>query len=87
MTGFLGNLFFSDGFFAIPFLAVLCKVFFFAGFFLTDLFVRAFVTVFFFAGFLGVVAGRGVVPEDASPPTAAESQKRNSGDFMSAPLM
>ena len=87
MTAFLAILFFGDGFFAIFFLAVFFTVFFFAGFFLTDFFVRDFVVAFFLAGFLGVVAGRGAVPDDALPPTAAESQKRNSGDILSAPLM
>ena len=84
MTSFLAILFFGDGFFAIFFLAVFFTVFFFAGFFLADFFVQDFVVVFLLAGFLGTV---GAVPEDALPPVAAESQKRNSGDLLSAPLM
>jgi len=49
--------------------------------------VRAFLAAFFFAGLLGVIFRRDAAPEDASPPIAAESQKRNSGDFSSASLM
>ena len=85
MAAFLATFFFGDVFFAVFFLAVFFTVFFFAGFVLTD--VRAFLAAFFFAGLLGVIFRRDAVPEDASPPIAAESQKRNSGDFSSASLM
>ena len=77
----MATFFFGDVFFAVFFLAVFFTAFFFAGFLLTD--VRAFLAAFFFAGLLGVIFGRDAVPEDASPPIAAESQKRNSGDFSS----
>jgi hypothetical protein len=98
---FLATIFFGGIFFVVFFLVVFIAVFFDAVFrlvdfsllgFLADLFCASLLGSGLLAGFgaglLGVLLRCGWVPEDeVSPADAAESQKRNSGAFSSAPFM
>jgi hypothetical protein len=82
---FSADFFFGDVFFAVFFFTAFFFAAFFAGFYLAVLIVLA---GLFDAGTVAGFLRGGKVPDaEVSPPVAAASQNRSSGDFSSGPMM